>query len=159
MELRPELHRLAHDRDDVPPAGGPNELSLYGTEGYWTAKTGTSLRRYTLRLDGFVSLRAPLSGGELVTRPLKFVGSQLVINFSTSAAGSVRIEIQDADGNPLPGFTLADSHELFGDAIVRVVSWKSGADVSSLAGKPVRVRLELKDADICSFQFTAHQKD
>jgi hypothetical protein len=137
--------------------GAPNELSMYGTEGYWTAKTGTSLRRYTLRLDGFVSLRAPMSGGELITKPLKFAGSQLAINFSTSAAGSVRVEIQDADGKPVPGFTLADCHEQFGDAIDRVVSWKSGVDVSSLSGEPVRLRFVLKDADVYSYQFTKDQ--
>ena len=31
---------------------------------------------------------------------------ELVVNFSTSAAGSLRCEIQDADGEPIPGFTL-----------------------------------------------------
>ena len=36
----------------------PNELSLYATEGYWTG-TSTHLRRYTLRIDGFVSVNAP----------------------------------------------------------------------------------------------------
>ena len=138
--------------------GAPNELSLYGTEGYWTAKKGTSLRRYTLRLDGFVSLRAPMSGGELITKPLKFAGSQLAINFSTSAAGSVRVEIQDDHGKPVPGLALADCRELFGDTIDRIVSWKSVAKLSSLAGKPVRLRFVLKDADVYSFQFRAKDK-
>ena len=137
--------------------GAPNELSLYATEGIWLEKKGKALRRYTLRLDGFVSAWAPMNGGELITRPLKFAGSQLAINFSTSAAGSVRIEIQNADGSPIPRFTLADSHELFGDAIDRVVSWKSGVDVSSLSGKPVRLRFVLKDADVYSYQFTKDQ--
>ncbi|MBM79106.1 MAG: hypothetical protein CMJ78_00750 [Planctomycetaceae bacterium] len=133
--------------------GAPNELSMYGTEGYWTAKKGTSLRRYTLRLDGFVSLQAPMSGGQLTTKPLKFTGSQLTLNFATSAAGSVRVEIQDAAGKPVPGFTLNDCHELFGDDVDRAVSWKSEAKLSNLANKPVRLRFELKDADVYSFQF------
>jgi len=139
-------------------AGAPNELSLYGTEGYWTATKGTSLRRYTLRLDGFVSLRAPMSGGQLITKPLKFAGSQLTINFATSAAGSVRVEIQDEHGKPIPGFTLADCHELFGDTIDRIVSWKSAAKLSSFAGRPVRIRFVVKDADVYSFQFRAKDK-
>lgn len=32
--------------------GAPNELSLYATESYWTGNS-SSLRRYTLRIDGF----------------------------------------------------------------------------------------------------------
>lgn len=132
--------------------GAPDEISLYATEGYWQGED-TSFRRYTLRMDGFVSAQAPLSGGRLVTKPLKFDGSKLSINFSTSAAGSIRVELQDAARKPIPGFTLADCHEQFGDELNRVVSWKSGTDVSQLSGKAVRMRFELKDADLFAFKF------
>lgn len=131
--------------------GAPDELSLYATERYW--HQGGILRRYTLRLDGFVSIRAPMAGGEFLSRPLVFTGSRLSLNFSTSAAGSVRVEIQDPDGKPHDGFALADCPALFGDTIDRTVTWKSGPDVAPLAGKPVRLRFELKDADLYSFQF------
>jgi hypothetical protein len=133
--------------------GAPNELSFYVSEA-GRQENGNRLRRYTLRIDGFVSVNAPLAGGELVTKPLRFEGNQLEINFSTSAAGSVRVEIQDANGDPIPGFTLADCNEQFGDEIDRVVSWKQGTDLSALSGKPLRLRVELKDADLYSFQFT-----
>jgi len=46
-----------------------------------------ALRRYTLRLDGFVSVRANRQGGDLLTRPLVFHGTQLELKFSTSAGG------------------------------------------------------------------------
>ncbi len=55
----------------------PDELSLYATEGYWHGE-GSTLRRYTLRLDGFVSVNASMKGGELITRPLKFSGNQRI---------------------------------------------------------------------------------
>lgn len=132
--------------------GAPDEISLYATEGYWEGGH-TSFRRYTLRLDGFVSAQAPLSSGTLVTKPLTFDGSQLEINFSTSAAGSVRVEIQDKDGKPINGFSAADCPELFGDSIARRVKWNSDADLSALAGTPVRLFFELRDADLYSFQF------
>ncbi|MBC8875868.1 MAG: hypothetical protein H8E44_41105, partial [Planctomycetes bacterium] len=132
--------------------GAPDEISLYATEGYWEG-TFTSFRRYTLRMDGFVSARAPLSGGEIVTKPLKFDGSQLEINFSTSAAGSIRVELQDAEGKPIPEFALTDCQLQYGDELDRTISWNSGADVSKLFGKPVRLRFELKDADLYSFRF------
>jgi hypothetical protein len=125
----------------------PDEISLYATEGYWEGSF-TSFRRYTLRVDGFVSAQAPLSDGEVVTKPLKFDGSRLEINFSTSAAGSVRVELQDVEAKPIPGFTLSDCHLQYGDELDRVVSWESGADVSGLAGKPVRLRFELKAAKV-----------
>jgi hypothetical protein len=111
------------------------------------------LNRYALRLDGLASLHAGYAGGEMITRPVQFQGKFLEINFSTSAAGSVRVEIQDADGTPVPGFTLSDSREIIGDEIARSVSWKSGSDVSRLAGRPVRIRMVLKDADVFSFRF------
>ena len=69
--------------------GAPNELSVYATESYWTG-TSSQLRRYTLRIDGFASVGAPLGGGEFVTKPLTFQGQNLVMNFSTSAAGDIR---------------------------------------------------------------------
>ncbi len=137
--------------------GAPRELSIYATESYWTGK-GSALRRYTLRLDGFVSATAPLSGGELLTKPLVFEGDELAVNFATSAAGSLQVEIQDAEGKPLEGFALADCPPVFGDAIDRVVSWKNGADIRQLAGKPVRLRWVLKDADLYAFQFRRSKK-
>ena len=132
--------------------GAPEELSLYSVEGYGVGQS-CRLRRYTLRIDGFVSVQGPMSGGELVTKPLIFDGNRLVLNFSTSAAGSVQVEIQNPQEKPIPGFTLADCPEIFGDSIDRVVSWKGGHDVGRLAGTPVRLRFVLKDADLYSIQF------
>jgi hypothetical protein len=127
-------------------------LSLYASESYWTGISNTT-RRYALRLDGFVSVNAPMKGGELVTKPLTFQGGKLLINFATSAAGSVRVELQDATGKPHAGFALDDCPPIFGDTIERPVAWKSGGDVAALAGKPVRLRFELKDADLYAIRF------
>ncbi|MEO2016933.1 MAG: hypothetical protein ABGZ53_21455 [Fuerstiella sp.] len=134
--------------------GAPNELSLYASESYWHGK-GSALRRYSLRLDGFVSVNGPAgSGNELVTKPLTFTGSALHLNFATSAAGAVRVELQHPDSTPISGFELGACHDLFGDTVDRVVGWRSGRDVSRLNGKTVRLRFELRDADLYSIQFT-----
>ena len=132
--------------------GAPNELSFYATESYWTGKSSV-LRRYALRLDGFVSANAPLSGGELITKPIRFSGKRLALNFSSSAAGGIRVEIQDESGKPLPGFALDDCPEVFGDSLERTVTWKAGADLSALAGKTVRLRFALRDADLFAYRF------
>ena len=135
-----------------PLEGAPHELSLYASESYWTGNS-SAVRRYVLRLDGFVSVNAPMKGGELVTKPLTFTGKSLSLNFATSAAGSVQVELQDPSGKALLGFSLEDCPPVFGDEIERPVTWKGGSDVSSLAGKPVRLRFVLKDADVYAFQF------
>ena len=133
-------------------AGAPDELSLYAVENYWTGDS-SELRRYTLRMDGFVSVNGPLSGGEFITKPLTFTGKELHLNFSTSAAGSIHVEIQDAAGKAIPGWSLEDSEELFGDTLDRAARWKTGTDVSALAAKPIRLRFVLKDADLYSLKF------
>jgi hypothetical protein len=132
--------------------GAPDELSLYAGESYWTDNS-SALRRYTLRLDGFVSIYAPRTGGDLITKPLKFDGRALELNFASSAAGGIRVEIQDEGGKALPGFALADCPPIFGDSIARQVTWSDGADVSALAGKTVRLRFVLEDAHLYALQF------
>jgi len=132
--------------------GCKKELSVYATEAYYTGQD-SRVRRFTYRVDGFVSVHAPDNGGELLTKPLVFEGRELAINYATAMAGSIRIEIQHADGKPLPGFALADSAKITGDEIEHVVSWKSRTNVASLAGKRIRLRFVLRNADIYSIRF------
>ena len=144
-------HGLVETKSAISDA--PPELSVYVSENSHQDHPG-QFRRYTLRIDGFVSLAAPLSGGELLTTPLKFEGNRLSLNLSTSAAGSVRVEIQDAKGGPIPGFTLAEAHELYGDSLDLAAAWKDRkTDVGALAGKPVRLRFVVRDADLFSYRF------
>lgn len=142
-------------RTNYPACGivqtGPAEMSIYVQRHY--GQKSAHLERLTLRLDGFASVRAPLRGGELLTRPLRFTGKELEMNYSTSAAGFVRVEVQDASGKPIRGFTLDDCPEVIGDEIERVVAWKGGKDLSKLAGQPVRLRFVMKDADLFSIRF------
>jgi hypothetical protein len=129
------------------PAADPTaapELSCYVDEGHW--KENESLRRYTLRVDGFVSVHAGRTPGELLTPPVILTGGALTLNFATSAAGSVRVELLDAAG----GMNLAYSEELFGDAIDRTVAWREGKPTASLAGRSVRLKFTLREADLYS---------
>ena len=129
--------------------GSDRELSVYATEAYY-AGPGSRVRRFVYRTDGFVSERAGAEGGALVTKPIAFAGSRLSLNIASK--GGTRVELQDADGRPLPGFASRDCTPITGDFIKHAVSWKGG-DLSSLTGRPVRVRFELKDADVYAFQF------
>jgi hypothetical protein len=128
------------------------EYSVYATEAYF-AGPDSRVRRFTYRVDGFVSVRASVQGGQLVSKLLVFSGRKLAVNFATSDQGSLAVELQDAEGKPIPGLTLAHCLPLNGDEIEKTIAWKGGADVSPLAGKPVRLRFDLKDADVFSFRF------
>ncbi len=130
---------------------GPSEMSLYVNQDY--AQPTAHLRRYSMRLDGFTSLNAPYDGGEIITKPFTFSGNQLEINYATSAVGEIRIELQDENGKPLPGFSLDDSQVIIGNEISRVVEWRGNSDLSSLTGKTVRMRIHMKDADLYSIRF------
>ncbi|MBI2298664.1 MAG: hypothetical protein HYU66_06880 [Armatimonadetes bacterium] len=127
----------------------PSEISLYWNEHY--RHPGHQLRRGVIRTDGFVSVNAGFAGGELLTRPLVFAGKRLVINYSTSAVGSVRAELCDEHGTPYPGFDCASCALLFGDEIAAELKWGERSP-GELAGKPVRLRVRLKDADLFSFR-------
>ncbi len=130
----------------------PRELSLYATESYFT-DSWSRLRRYSLRLDGFGSIHASRSSGAVITKPIRFQGSELVLNFSTSAAGSIRMEIQDSAGRVIPRYSLKECLDIFGDSLAYSVEWRRGSDLGSLEGNLVRLRFVLQEADVYSFIF------
>ena len=131
---------------------GPAELSMYMDEHVRT--DAAHIRRVTIRPDGFVSVHAGYDGGDLITRPLVFTGRRLSLNYSTSASGSVRVELLNSFGRPVAGFGAAESQEIFGDELERTVTWAGKSDAGALAGQPVRLRFLLRDADLYSFRFT-----
>ena len=133
----------------IPTAMG--QMSLFAHRHY--AQPTAHAGRFTLRTDGFASVHASYAGGEMRTHPLVFTGGELVLNVATSAAGGVRIELQDAAGKPIEGYALRDAVEIVGDDIERVVRWTRGSDVSALAGQAVRVRMVLSDADVYAMRF------
>lgn len=143
------------DRNNMPAWGiaetAPGEWSMYISEHYrWP---DNRVRRLVLPRHRLASLNAGAKGGEFTTKPLMFAGDRLLLNYSTSAVGSIQVELRDEADRPLPGFALADATPLFGDELEAVVKWKATADVSSLAKKPVRLRFVLKDADLFALRF------
>lgn len=112
------------------------------------------ISRVVLRRDGFVSARAGREGGEFTTPALNFRGNQLVLNVDTSAAGEVRVEVQDIEGKPIPGFTLAEADLIHSaNDVNRAVTWNRASTLEKLAGKAVRLHFVLRDADVYAFEF------
>jgi hypothetical protein len=113
-------------------------------------KQTASIGLVTWKLDRFVSADGPADGGVLTTVPVKFTGKRLEINAATKPGGSVVVELCDAAGKPLPGFS---SDPFSGDNLRHVVTFQGRSDVAHLAGKPVVLRLHLKNAEFYSFAF------
>ncbi len=127
------------------------EIGLYATD--HNRHPGACLVLYTVRVDGFASLYADATGGEMITRPFTFSGRKLEINYATSAAGHIRFALCDEQGQPYPGYALADCETIYGNELAHVVQWQGKSDVSALAGKIVRLRVNMRDADLYSLRF------
>ena len=113
----------------------------------------SAVSRAILRLDGFVSADAGYRGGWLSTPLIRFGGSKLELNLDTSAGGEALVEIQDPRGRPLPGFALEDADPMNGNHVAFPVSWKGRRDLSSLAGREVRLHIRLRNSKLYAFQF------
>jgi hypothetical protein len=155
--LRPGLDPLKWtDRSNNlgrgPVPTGPAEMSLYALE--YFRLPHPQVRRYTLRPDGVASAHAGYPGGCLVTKPIIFSGHRLFVNASTSAAGGVRVEVLTAAGEPIDRYSGVNAIEFFGDETAREMRWDQGPDIGALAGRSVRLRFLLRDADLFSFHFS-----
>jgi len=121
-----------------------------------SAPDGTHLAgigRAVLRLDGFISADAGYRGGQLTTPLTRFSGGRLELNVATSGGGSVEVELLDEQGQPIDGYSRADSRPINGNSVRMPVRWKSTDDVSKLAGHPVQLRFYMQDCKLYAFQF------
>ena len=121
-----------------------------GFPGAMSCDSAASTGLAKLRRDGFASLDAGPQPATLTTRVVTFRGKYPFVNVDAHA-GQLRMEVLDADQKPLPSFGMTDCVPVAVDSTRQKIAWKSGADLSSLAGKPVQFRFELKDARLYSF--------
>ncbi len=128
------------------PFGGDDEISIYTFDRHWSG-LAENLNRYRLRQDGFISRHATYAGQKVVTKPLVFSGSELLVNFSTSARGRMFVTIRDESGRSIR------SVELFGDKVDRSVDFADNGKVADFAGKSVVVEFDMSDADLYAFRF------
>ncbi|GAA3408093.1 hypothetical protein ACFFNY_12150 [Paenibacillus hodogayensis] len=152
--VRPGLdERNWTDRNIMPAYGcveSDTEFSFYIGEHY--RFDSVRLRRVAVRKHGFASVQADYAGGEMTTKPLLTTGERLELNFSTSAVGSVQVEVADESGRALNGLSFDDMEPLYGDSLQETVVWSSGTSLRGLEGRPIRLRFRLKDADVYSFR-------
>ena len=109
----------------------------------------SSIGLVTWKLDRFVSVDGPASGGTLTTVPMKFTGDRLELNALTKPKGQIVVELLDASARPIKGF--ARSSPIKGDDLRHQV--KFSGDISQLSGHPITLRFHLTNASLFSFAF------
>jgi hypothetical protein len=140
-------------RSNMPAMGiiatGKNEMSFFVTRAYGTKDI--YLERMKLRTDGFASLHAGYSEGNVISKPMILRGNKFNMNYSTSSIGYVKVIMLNEKGKEIPGFGEADAERITGDKIDGEVKWKSGKTLKDLGNTKVRINFIARDADIYSF--------
>jgi hypothetical protein len=142
-------------RSNYPALGlaqtGGASMSLFVNQDY--GQPSAHMHRYGFRLDGLSCLSAGYEEGEWVSHPLQWNGDRLYFNFSTSAAGYIKVELEHANGVPIAGYTLHDATELIGNEIERVYRWAKGEVIELDRSQPIRLRVRMKDAELYALRF------
>lgn len=124
--------------------GKPKEISVYATENYYEPSPGR-LRRFSYRSDGFVALHGGEKGGEMLTKPLRYQGSKLVMNYLVHEGGSLEVEVLDEAGE-----VVGQSKVLSGDHVAAEVAWRKAPKLNEGL---LQLRLIIKNADVFSLRF------
>lgn len=117
-----------------------------GTKATGKAHVGLAI----LRRDGFTSMDAGAKPGTLTTRPVRFRGKCLFVNVS-NPQGELRAEVMDDKGQIIKPFTRENCRPVKIDSTLQAIEWKGTADLSRIAGKPIRFRFTLTDGSLYAF--------
>lgn len=135
--------------------------------------------RLVQRVDGFISADTPYDKeGVIVTKPFVFDGNRLVLNIDTDAVGYTQVGFLDANGDPIPGFSVDNCVYINGDFVETEVEWIKNpevieipygesvetvlpllekldmtSDVSDLAGRTVQLVFRMRGSKLYAMQF------
>lgn len=150
MDRRNWVSRCNYSALGIVPTG-EHDMSMF-CHRHYTQPSG-HVERLTLPYDRFAGVTATIPGGEMLTKPFRFSGSQLSINYATGASGHVHVEVCDESGKPIPGYDREAVSKQVGDEVDRTVAWTDKRGVETLAGQTVRLRFFLYDASVYAFRF------
>jgi hypothetical protein len=100
-----------------------------------------------------VALEAP-ERGEFCTSRVIFRGRQLSLNVRTKQVGEVRVEVLDPQGEPIPGYTLADCDPINGDEFDHRVTWRGESIIPRQDDEPRAFRISLAAAELFALTFS-----
>lgn len=130
---------LRHNEAELPNLTKPGNARIYS--------------RVITQLDRYISADAGPEGGHFTTPPLLFTGNSLRLNAKVAPGGSIRVELQDPNTGPIPGYTLNDCLPITTDAPDIPVTWTDHPEVTSRANTPTQLRIHLTNASLYAFQF------
>jgi hypothetical protein len=154
-------HRQVSDTRATSQAVSPVESMI--DHGAHFLPFNSALCRASWRYDRLYALASSAGGptiGVATTRPRNLGGATLRLNFVTRPAkkaaqsgldeGYLQVELLDAEGAPLSGFTRGDCRPLRGDHADLTVQWKGGGQAPPAARQ---ARFYLKRAFLYGFEF------
>jgi hypothetical protein len=116
-------------------------------------ETDGTICRFVQRLDGFVSVDAGYRGARFVTRPVELPEGCLWVNADAGALGSLRVGLRDEEGRAVPGFSMAECVTVEGNGTRLPVRWESARHLGELAGRRLRLAVEMSRCKLYSFAF------
>jgi len=119
------------------------------THGGYVPKKKITIGLAKWRMDGFVSLDAANDGGFVETVLLQHSGERLEVNVAVGG-GELAVEVLDAEGRALPGFTRKECTPVRRDSVRAAIRWKEHDRLPD--EKPVRLRFYLRDAQLFGFR-------
>ena len=124
----------------------------------WLDRGGTSrIGLMKWPRDRIIGYRATLCERlQLAPRVVQDTPGELALNAVTRPGGRIRARLLDGEWQPVPGFDLDDCEPIVGDRLEAGVRWRGQPrlpDVS--AGQPLTAEIEIVDATLYAFDFTA----
>ncbi len=81
---------------------------------------------------------------------------KLVLNADVRTGGRLRVALLNGAGEVIPGYGMEESDALIGDQRLTTVRWQGKDQLPELpAGQPLLARIELEDATLFAFAFSA----
>lgn len=106
-----------------------------------------------LRRDGFVSLAAGGKEGVAVTPPTAVEGQYVFVNADVrSRRSQIAVELLDADGNVIPGYSRKECIVMHAANSTRHrIVWKKKKDVTDFVGKKVCLKFYITNGSLYAF--------
>jgi len=158
----PVIPNGPHSYDAGCILGVANQPVLVGQEHwlYYTAITTPhggalpekqiTIARAAWRQNGWCALSAGSNGGQIETIPRSPVGDQLCVNVDATR-GELKVALLDADGKSISNYTVEDCIPISTDSVNLTVHWRNCEHLPN--ARPIRLRFELKNAHLFSYQF------
>ncbi|MEO5803724.1 MAG: hypothetical protein ABIR24_09345, partial [Verrucomicrobiota bacterium] len=105
-----------------------------------------------MQRDRYVAREAGAEQGMITTPLVELSGKTFTLNVN-ARGGEVRVQIVDRKNKPIKDFTFADCAVIDRDGVSESVRWKQHSNLSPLAGKPLKLQIQMRAAKLYALQF------